>query len=135
MYGITEQFTEIELSFLMLSLDEFETRINELRNHVTRPDTLDNIELNLGFIADTRRKLHNKEHDFTLNEAKVIYSAVYDRRDFINESLDEGFDSEDDHSDALSMLRIANSVLRKLKVAFSSLGIDIDAFLGTGSTC
>ena len=119
----------------MLSLDEFETRINELRNHVTRPDTLDNIELNLGFIADTRRKLHNKEHDFTLNEAKVIYSAVYDRRDFINESLDEGFDSEDDHSDALSMLRIANSVLRKLKVAFSSLGIDIDAFLGTGSTC
>ena len=59
-----------------------------------------------------------------------MYGAVIDRRDFINNALDEGFDNEDDHFDALATLRISNSIIRKLKAAFKLANIDIDAFIG-----
>ena len=59
-----------------------------------------------------------------------MYTSVHDRRDFINTALDDGFDNEDDRLDALATLKIANSILRKLKLAFSTLGVDIDTFLG-----
>lgn len=129
MQNVMQEFSEIELSFLLLSLDEFESRINELKKHSTSPTTHKNIKLNLGFIASSKEKLNHKEHVFTLNESKIMYTSVHDRRDFINAALDDGFDNEDDRFDALATLKIANSILRKLKLAFSTLGIDIDEFL------
>ena len=130
MQNVMQEFSEIELSFLLLSLDEFESRINELKKHSTSPTTHKNIKLNLWFIASSKEKLNHKEHVFTLNESKIMYTSVHDRRDFINAALDDGFDNEDDRFDALATLKIANSILRKLKLAFSTLGIDIDEFLG-----
>lgn len=130
MKNVTQEFSEIELSFLLLALDEFESRINELKKYSARPSTCKNIELNLGFLATSKQKLKHKEHIFTLNESKVMYTSVHDRRDFINAALDDGFDNENDRLDALATLKIANSILRKLKSAFSTIGVDIEAFLG-----
>lgn len=130
MKNVTQEFSEIELSFLLLALDEFESRINELKKYSARPSTCENIELNLGFLASSKQKLKHKEHIFTLNESKVMYTSVHDRRDFINAALDDGFDNENDRLDALATLKIANSILRKLKSAFSTIGVDIEAFLG-----
>ena len=89
MKNVTQEFSEIELSFLLLALDEFESRINELKKYSARPSTCKNIELNLGFLASSKQKLKHKEHIFTLNESKVMYTSVHDRRDFINAALDD----------------------------------------------
>lgn len=123
--GTIEQFSEIEFSFLVLSLDEYETKIREFKNIRKDPASQKNADLNLGFLSDVRQKLYNHEYKLTLNEAKILYGAVDDRRDFINDALDDGFDDEDDQLDALECLRIANSIIRKLKAGFSSVGIDI----------
>lgn len=117
------------MSFLWLSLDPFAELIQEVKRHTQNPVTHQNADLNLGFIADVDRKLQNKEHGFTLDEVKVMYLAVRNRRDFINSELDAGFDNEDDRLDALECLRVANSLLRKIKAFFAGQGVDIDAFI------
>lgn len=123
--GIIEKFSEMELSFLLLSLDEFERKINEFKRITNNQTNLNNADLNLGFMSSVRQKFNEHDHKLTLNEAKVLYCSVDDRRDFINAALDDGLDNEEDHLDALECLRIANSIIRKLKAAFLSIGIDI----------
>jgi len=131
--GTANQFDEVELSFMLLSLDKFEETINEFKKSTDDPTNLRNADLNLGFIASARQKFNAHDHNFTLNEIKALYCAVDDRRDFINKSLDDGFDNDDDQLDALACLRITNNIIRKLKNSFAALGIDIVSFLNGNS--
>ncbi|MCQ5025490.1 hypothetical protein NE612_01380 [Oscillibacter valericigenes] len=80
-------------------------------------------------IASARKKLkdirENRTQDFSLQELKVMYWAVFDLREATQHFLEITSLSDPDHNTAVETQRICNRLIRDFASQFSKGGIDI----------
>ena len=80
-------------------------------------------------IASARKKLKNirtaPTQDFSLQELKVMYWAIFDLRRTVQEFLAHAPLSDPDRGTAIGTQKICNRLLRSFAAAFAEGGIDI----------
>ena len=113
-----------ELAFVLDTLDDFRERVLRLKARAANPIDLHNAETSLAALASAGEKLKNGQKDFTRDEAKNIYSALTNRRRFINAMLDSEAMKEDKREDIQNAWRLSNSAIRSITAVLADAGID-----------
>lgn len=119
-----------DLLILDASLDELFSAIQSVPLNAVSSS---NIKLNLDGISSVRKKLkavnENPDPQFSLQELKMMYWAIFVLRDNTREYLDAISLSDPDREQSLDTQKRCNRLLREFSAVFSAQGIDIREML------
>ena len=115
-----------DLVFVRTALDALKEDLKDLLADQTKHVSA---QWHIDLISSVKKKLDNREIQFSTDECRVMYVAALAMRDLMNKILDEKKSSEYDREMARTTLHSANAMMRMLRKSFIENGINVNEYL------
>lgn len=118
---------EFDCKILTESLSALYAMLRETGPRIAAPAAVRENTSAIKSVRQKLKKITREPQDFSAQELKVMYWAVYDFRDVIREFLDEAPPSDPDRAISVETHRACNRLLRLFADCLAQGGIDIRA--------
>lgn len=116
---------EFDRQILSESLSDLHAMLREAGPHIAPPAAIRENTTAIQSVKQKLKRITHEPQDFSAQELKVMYWAVYDLRDVTREFLDEAPLSDPDRAISVETHRACNRLLRLLADCLARGGIDI----------